>query len=254
MTYSELEKVNSEIKYLPMGDDDYAPVAERILAFRKMYPEGFICTELTADAHGNNVFHTSVGMYSSGDKVVLGTGTAREKEFDAIDNISPLERAETASVGRALGMVGFGVKGSVCSFEELDYAISTAGDVTADTPKKTFVKADIVTPEPIILKPQKPESPFGDTSSGDAPTVPEVSVVAVDVAKSSDITSDTTALKMVSNATAPSERLATEKQKGIITKYYGNKLQDLLDSVGATSIDTLSYANAAEIVAQMVSG
>ena len=108
MTYKELEKVNSEITYLPMGDDDYAPVAERILAFRKLYPEGFICTELSVDAQGNNIFHTSVGMYSSGDKCVLGTGTAREKEFDVVNNISPLERAETASVGRALGMAGFG--------------------------------------------------------------------------------------------------------------------------------------------------
>ena len=121
MKYAELEKVNSDIKYMPMGDALYAPVAERILAFRKIYPDGFIVTKVGADHHNNVVVHAKVGMYTEdgGVEHVLGTGTAREKSFHPIDNYSPLERAETAAVGRALGMAGFGVNTNVSSFEEI---------------------------------------------------------------------------------------------------------------------------------------
>jgi hypothetical protein len=261
MTYAELNKVNAEIKYLPLDDDSYAPVAERILAFRKLYPEGFILTELSVSPNNENVFHTAVGYYNGdGMQIVLGTGTAREKPYDAVDNISPLERAETASVGRALGMAGFGVKSSICSYEELNYATSSvAGDITAEQPKPKKTrkpKKAVETLEPIIIdEVQSPiDSQFGDTTTGSPIPVPDVDVVSFDTASGSGITYDATANPKYSVEDKPTEKLATEKQKSLISKYYGNKIQDLLDSIGADSIDTISYANAAEIIAQMVSG
>ena len=261
MKYEDLSRVNAEITYLPLGDDSYATVAERILAFRKVYPEGFILTDLSVSPNNENVFHTAVGYYNdSGMQVVLGTGTAREKPYDAVDNISPLERAETASVGRALGMAGFGVKSSICSYEELNYATTSVdGDITSNVtkPKKAKKTKKVVeTPEPIIIdEVQNPtDSPFGDTTTGSPIPVPDVDVVSVDTASGSGITYDATANPKYSVEGKPTEKLATDKQKSIISKYYANKLPELLDSIGVTSIDTMSYANAAEIIAQMVSG
>ena len=243
MKYEDLSKVNAEIKYIPMDDDNYAPVAERILAFRKVYPEGFIITELTADNNGNNVFRTAVGFFENGNQHTLGTGTAREKSFDAVANVSPLERAETASVGRALGMAGFGVTTSVCSYEEYnDAVVPVAGDITATKPKKK-VKAVDETPEPIAIA-----SDVSDVVEEIHEVVEEPTVEVVNEPAPAVKTSVTT----VDNK-GSSIKLATERQQSIISKYYGNKLSELLESVGATSIDTLSYANAAEIIAQMTS-
>ena len=243
MKYEDLSKVNAEIKYIPMGDDKYAPVAERILAFKMIYPEGFIITELTADNKGDNVFRTAVGFYENGNQHILGTGTAREKAFDSVDNISPLERAETASVGRALGMAGFGVTTSVCSYEEYnDAVIPVAGDITANKPKKK-AKAVVETPEPIAIA--------NDTKEDNVETP---AVVEEPMAESVEEPMPEKATEHTTNDNSGSSvKLATERQQSIISKYYGNKLSELLESVGATSIDTLSYANAAEIIAQMTS-
>ena len=42
MDYQDISRVNSEIKMLDMRGKDYAMVSERVTAFRKIWPEGFI--------------------------------------------------------------------------------------------------------------------------------------------------------------------------------------------------------------------
>ena len=244
MKYAELEKVNSDIKYMPMGDALYAPVAERILAFRKIYPDGFIVTKVGADHHNNVVVHAKVGMYTEdgGVEHILGTGTAREKSFHPVDNYSPLERAETAAVGRALGMAGFGVNTNVSSFEEIS-------QIPLDAPVENVnlsdrYVSDIPTPEPIDLGADDVVSDV-ETSS----EIPEV----VKTPSGSEATAKSP--KSYKSDGLPDNDIsyATDKQKTIISKYYGNQLTSLLESLGVSSLDELHYDTAAEVISQMVS-
>ena len=46
MTYNDLEIVNSEIKTIDLKGKNYAEVAQRVQAFRKLFPEGFIKTDI----------------------------------------------------------------------------------------------------------------------------------------------------------------------------------------------------------------
>lgn len=125
MEYKDLEKVNSEIKSTPIKGKEYAEVNQRILAFRKLYPEGTIETELVEDSDGRCVFKATV----IADEKVLGTGYAYEKESSSfINKTSYIENCETSAVGRALGMVGIGVNVSVASYEEVANAMTQQGD------------------------------------------------------------------------------------------------------------------------------
>lgn len=250
MKYDDLNKVNSEISYLPTEDGEYATVAERILAFRKVYPEGFIETNLTVDANGNNVFHTAIGYYTvvgeAQARVILGTGTAREKAYDSIDNVSPLERAETASVGRALGMAGFGIKGNVASFDELVFAdiVKPAKSKPAPTKKTQVVQEPV--PDPIDLS-----TPLKDESSGKAPGVP-VAVVSEVIDSSSAVPIETATI--IETPVDNTVKKATSRQISLITKYYSNKLGDFLNNLGFEKIEDLPYEIASEVIQNMVSG
>ena len=46
LAYEQISKVNSEIKMIDLKGKNYAMVPERVDAFRKLYPEGFINTEI----------------------------------------------------------------------------------------------------------------------------------------------------------------------------------------------------------------
>lgn len=244
MTYAELEKVNSEIKYVPVEDGLYAPVAERVLAFRKIFPNGFIVTKLGTDHHNNVVVQAKVGTYTEdgGVEHVLGTGTAREKSFHPIDNYSPLERAETAAVGRALGMAGFGVNTNVGSFEEISQIPLDAP--TEDINLSDRYVSDILTPEPIVLEANDVVSDVETPSE-----IPEA------VKTHSDSETTTKSPKPYKSGGLPDQDIsyATDRQKTIISKYYGNQLTSLLESLGVGSLDALHYDTAAEVISQMVS-
>lgn len=57
-------------------------------------------------------------------RIILGTGTAYEKENSSfINKTSYIENCETSAVGRALGMAGFGIDTSVASAEEVENAM-----------------------------------------------------------------------------------------------------------------------------------
>ena len=77
MTYDDIAKVNAQIITTDIKGKKYADVNQRIKAFRMLYPEGSIITEMLSCADGVCVFKATV-MNSEG--CVLGTGTAYEKE------------------------------------------------------------------------------------------------------------------------------------------------------------------------------
>ena len=126
ITFDDLQNANHEIRTTNIKGKEYAEVNQRIKAFRMVYPEGSIYTEMISNKDGVCVFKATV--HANGDHVtnnLLGTGHAYEKESSSfINKTSYIENCETSAVGRALGMAGFGIDTSVCSAEELGNAIA----------------------------------------------------------------------------------------------------------------------------------
>ena len=157
MTYEDLQKANEAIKTTTLErkdkdgniiKKDYAEVNQRIKAFRMCYPEGFILTSMQSCVDGVCIFNASCGYYENGSSVVLGTGTAYEKENSTfINRTSYIENCETSAVGRALGMAGFGIDTSVCSLEEVSNAIlnqSAQGEQKQEYRKATAKQLEIL--------------------------------------------------------------------------------------------------------------
>lgn len=126
MKFEDIQRVNEGIKTTNIKGKEYAEVNQRIKAFRQLYPEGFIKTEILSNENGVVVMKAIVGWYTAdGSEIVLATGTAYEKETSSyINKTSYIENCETSAVGRALGMIGFGIDTSVASAEEVENAIN----------------------------------------------------------------------------------------------------------------------------------
>ena len=122
MKYLDLAIANETIKTTDIKGKDYAEVNQRIKAFRMVYPQGSIQTEMVSNQDGVCIFKAIV---SDENGCLLGTGTAYEKENSSfINKTSYIENCETSAVGRALGMAGFGIDTSVASAEEVQNAIN----------------------------------------------------------------------------------------------------------------------------------
>ena len=134
MDYKDIERVNSEIEMIDMKGKNYAMVPERVTAFRKLFPEGFIITEIIENDGTTVLMKASVGYYRDGDPVVLASGMAQEvRGKGMVNGTSHIENCETSAVGRALGMMGLGINGGgICSAEELVNAITAQGQMKAE--------------------------------------------------------------------------------------------------------------------------
>ena len=127
-TYEDIKQANESIKTIDIKGKEYAEVNQRIKAFRMVYPEGFIKTNIESLQNGVCVIRAVVGFYDPTTpylrEVVLATGTAYEKENSTyINKTSYIENCETSAIGRALGMAGFGIDVSVASAEEVQNAM-----------------------------------------------------------------------------------------------------------------------------------
>ena len=114
-----LREANALITYMDVKGKAYAPVNERIKAFRAIYPEGSIDTEVVSE--DDKVIAVKASVWAEGK--LLATGHAFEiKNGSYINKTSYLENCETSAVGRALGFAGFGIDAAICSAEELSGA------------------------------------------------------------------------------------------------------------------------------------
>ena len=94
----------------------YAEVKERVSAFRKVYPDGAIVTEIVSHENGIVIVKASVIV----DNKILATGHANEVvQAQGVNQYNALENCETSAVGRALGFCGFGIKQSIASADEM---------------------------------------------------------------------------------------------------------------------------------------
>lgn len=136
ITFEDIQKANKQIKTLKIERVDkktgktiskeYAEVAQRLKAYRTVYPTGSIITEMISNENGICVFKAKV--YDE-DNNILGTGTASENQKASfINQTSYIENCETSAVGRALGIAGFGIDTSISSAEEVQIAIANENE------------------------------------------------------------------------------------------------------------------------------
>lgn len=136
--FAQIREANESIKTTDIKGKEYAEVNQRIKAFRMVYPQGSIQTDIVSLENG---IVTIKAIVASEDGLVLATGYAQEKESSSfINKTSYIENCETSAVGRALGFCGFGIDVSVASYEEVATAIEN---------QKATEKA---TPEPLDAK------------------------------------------------------------------------------------------------------
>lgn len=148
VTYDQIKAANETIKTTGIERKDkdgnitvkdYAEVNQRIKAFRMVFPDGSILTELMSNENGVCIFRAICGYRNeNGELIILGSGTAYEKENSTfINKTSYIENCETSAVGRALGMAGFGIDTSVASAEEVTNAMNNQGEPGKEEPEKT---------------------------------------------------------------------------------------------------------------------
>ena len=117
ISYTQIEKANEEIAPMKIGSKDYAPVNERVKAFRKVYPTGSIETDI------ENITEDSVRMIATirdENGEIIATGRASEVKKGSVNANSMVENCETSAVGRALGMAGFGINSSIASGDDIE--------------------------------------------------------------------------------------------------------------------------------------
>ena len=136
ITYDDIRKANEAIQTISIEKQnkktgvvtkkDYAEVNQRIKAYRMVYPNGSIITEMLSNENGVCVFRATV---RDAHGRIVATGTAYEKENSSfINQTSYIENCETSAVGRALGMAGFGIDTSVASYEEVANAMNNQAE------------------------------------------------------------------------------------------------------------------------------
>lgn len=139
MTFEDLKRVNEGVKRIEVKGKAYACVAARVQAFRELFPNGRIETEiLTMDA---GVVTMRSTIYDEQGNI-LATGHAQEKESaSTVNKTSYIENCETSAVGRALGMLGIGSDEQMASAEEVANAINQQGGQATGPSRDDMIKA-----------------------------------------------------------------------------------------------------------------
>lgn len=120
ITYQDIEKANAEIKTLALGKKEYAEVAERVKAFRKLWPDGALTCELIKD-DGTEFIVKAIAKDETGKE--LASDYAMETRGSSnINRYNALENACTSAKGRALGSIALLGGGSIASYEEVSNA------------------------------------------------------------------------------------------------------------------------------------
>lgn len=172
ISYKQIEEANSKLSTIQLGTGgkkkDYVMVPQRVKAFRMLYPEGFILTDIISHENNLVVMQAKAGYYNeNGEPVVLGSGLAfEERGKGMVNGTSYIENCETSAVGRALGFLALGIDGGgICSAEELVNAITAQEQNKAEgrefnAPKSTPAAASMTTVSKAPpIAPQAPATP-----------------------------------------------------------------------------------------------
>jgi len=130
----------TKLKTVNIKGKEYVEVNQRIAHFRETQPDGSIITELVSNDNGVCIFKANVIVEGN----VRATGYAYEKEGSTfINKTSYIENCETSAIGRALGIFGIGIDGSVASAEEVRNAKANQpkGAQVNNAPRDTIKEA-----------------------------------------------------------------------------------------------------------------
>ena len=122
--FENIQEANALIQTTKVKNKDYADVNQRIKAFRFLYPQGRIDTQILSHEQVDEKFRVimSAKVFDN-EGNLLGSGTAYEIEGSSyINATSYIENCETSAVGRALAMCGIGIDTSIASYEEVSNA------------------------------------------------------------------------------------------------------------------------------------
>lgn len=132
VTFEQIKKANEGLKTTDVKGKDYVEVNQRVKAFRMVYPNGSITTDIVSLDNGIVTIKATV---ANEEGAIIATGYAQEKETSSyINKTSYIENCETSAVGRALGFCGFGIDASIASAEEVTNAIHNQEMAKAPTP------------------------------------------------------------------------------------------------------------------------
>ena len=109
--WEDLKKANDLIQTINLKGKEYAEVKERVIAFRRVFPQGQIISKID---FSDNYAMCHVEVYDE-NGILLSTGHAREylkREF-------AVEKAESSACGRAIGFLGLGINNSIASAEDM---------------------------------------------------------------------------------------------------------------------------------------
>ena len=182
MNYQDIAKANAEIKPLNLKGKDYSMVSDRVTAFRKLFPEGFITTDILSHDAGVVLMKATAGYYNAnGERVVLGTGFAQEEKGKGMVNgTSYIENCETSAVGRALGFIGIGdCGGGICSAEELVNAITAQGQNQKQRqeqpkPEQPKQKPRAAAQQKAVVKSESKPAPKSGSNPAPAPDLKQI--------------------------------------------------------------------------------
>lgn len=118
-TTEATDKANERLVYMNIKGKDYAPVSERVRAFRCIYPNGAITTQIISQSETDVTIKASV-YDERGSVIATGHATENKNASNINRNGAMLENAETSAVGRALGFLGIGTKNGIATAEEID--------------------------------------------------------------------------------------------------------------------------------------
>lgn len=112
---------NNNIEYMSISKGnkttEYATVAQRVVAFRFIYPNGGISTKIISQTDTDVIVRAEI--YDERGSLIA-TGIASEnKNIGPVNKTSLIENAETSAVGRALGFLAIGTKNGIASAEEM---------------------------------------------------------------------------------------------------------------------------------------
>jgi hypothetical protein len=122
MNFEKIQELNAQLPYKNIKGKNYIQVNQRVLAFRQLYPNGRIQTEIVKLSAENPTGATVIVKASVFDgEALISTGHAFENpgKNKNINQFSALENCETSAVGRALGFLGIGSTDSIASLEEI---------------------------------------------------------------------------------------------------------------------------------------
>jgi hypothetical protein len=138
-----MSKEKKKLPSINIKGKEYVTVAQRVLAFNELYPNGMIETELQyIDAIG--IVRAKSTVIPDTDKPLrFFVGHSEEDRASSnINRTSATENAETSAVGRALGLMGIGVIEGIASVDEIVKAENKQKQPEDSLAKKAYKAID----------------------------------------------------------------------------------------------------------------